>query len=134
MVLIEATRTAFVDLAVAASLATAPQAAMGAAVDMRYTSPAAATVVLTVIPVDPAAAITIQNFAFGGPLTVSPGETVTVTNSDSAPHNVTAMNGSFRTRTLSPGQSGAFVAPSAPGHYPFTCTLHPNMHGLLIVS
>src|SRR5712691_3270787 len=52
-----------------------------------------------------AATITIANFAFGSPLTVSPGATVKVTNSDSATHNVTADGGSFKTPDLNQGES-----------------------------
>src|ERR1700754_2081271 len=35
-----------------------------------------------------AATITLANFAFGQPITVAPGATVTVRNTDTAPHNV----------------------------------------------
>ena len=80
------------------------------------------------------AAITIKNFAFGSPLTVAPGTTVTVTNSDSAPHTVTADNGEFQTKELSQGQSGTFTAPMQAGTYKFHCAVHPNMHGTLTVQ
>jgi plastocyanin len=56
--------------------------------------------------------ITIENFSFGPPLTVRPGQRVTVTNRDSAPHNLTATSGSFKTKNLGKGQSTTFLAPS----------------------
>jgi plastocyanin len=80
------------------------------------------------------ASITIQSFAFGSPLTVAPGTTVTVTNKDSAPHTVTADSGEFQTKELSQGQSGTFTAPAQAGTYKFHCAVHPNMHGTLTVQ
>lgn len=73
--------------------------------------------------------ITIENFQFGEPLLVKPGATVTVTNQDTAGHNVVADDGSFKTDVLDKGQSGTFTAPSKPGTYTFSCTLHANMTG-----
>jgi plastocyanin len=90
---------------------------------------------------DPAAAdpggsatITISGFAFGQPLTVAPGATVEVVNTDAAPHNVTAADGSFETPDLAQDETATFTAPNAPGRYEFTCTLHPEMAGTLIVE
>jgi plastocyanin len=82
---------------------------------------------------DPAS-ITIDNFAFGQPVTVAPGATVEVKNSDSATHNVTATDSAFETRNIAAGESATFIAPDAPGRYEFTCTLHPEMTGTLIVD
>ena len=82
-----------------------------------------------------AAAITIKNFDYGAPITVSPGATVTVTNKDSAEHTVTADQGSaFDVEVKENGGPGTFTAPSAPGTYPYHCTYHPNMHGTLTVQ
>jgi hypothetical protein len=80
------------------------------------------------------AAITISGFAFGQPLTVAPGATVEVVNTDAAPHNVTAADGSFETPDLNQDDTATFTAPAAPGRYQFTCTLHPEMTGTLIVA
>jgi plastocyanin len=77
--------------------------------------------------------IVIQNFAYTGQLTVLPGEMVTVRNSDAAPHTLTAVDGSFTTPTIQPGQSATFKAPSKPGEYPITCKIHPGMMGTLTV-
>lgn len=78
--------------------------------------------------------ITIANFAFGQPLTVAPSATVRVLNTDSAPHNIIATDDSFRTRNVTKGQTTTFVAPSAPGSYEYICSIHPRMHGTLIVA
>jgi plastocyanin len=81
-----------------------------------------------------AATITIANFAFGQPITVAPGATVTVRNTDTAPHNVTATDGGFATRNIGQNESVTFTAPTRPGRYAFSCTLHPEMTGTLIVE
>jgi plastocyanin len=79
--------------------------------------------------------ITIKNFAFGSPLTVKPGEKITVVNDDSAPHTVTSDDGtSFNAPADANGGTGTFTAPTKAGTYPYHCTVHPYMHGTLIVS
>lgn len=81
------------------------------------------------------ARITIQGFAFGAPLTVRPGAQITVVNRDGAGHTVTADDGkSFDVSMAGGGGSATFTAPSAPGTYKFHCTIHPSMHGSLIVA
>ncbi|HEY2176801.1 MAG TPA: cupredoxin domain-containing protein [Mycobacteriales bacterium] len=80
------------------------------------------------------ATITIKNFKFGAPLTVKPGTKVKVVNNDSAPHNVTSTTGAFKSATITSSQTSSFTAPTKPGKYPFTCTVHPFMHGSLTVS
>jgi plastocyanin len=78
--------------------------------------------------------ITIKGFAFGQPLTVAPGATVEVVNTDAAPHNVTAADGGFKTSNLNQDETATFTAPNTPGRYEFSCTLHPEMTGTLIVE
>jgi plastocyanin len=80
------------------------------------------------------ATIKIAGFAFGQPLTVEPGATVEVVNTDAAPHNVTASDKSFETPDLNQDETATFTAPSTPGRYEFTCTLHPEMTGTLVVE
>jgi plastocyanin len=80
------------------------------------------------------ASITITGFAFGQPVTVAPGATVEVVNTDAAPHNVTAADGSFETPDLNQDEKVTFTAPTTPGRHEFTCTLHPEMTGTLIVE
>jgi plastocyanin len=84
----------------------------------------------------PAAAgtITIKNFAFSGPLTVPAGATVAVTNDDTVEHTVTGDSpGQFDTPAPA-GQTVTFMAPMTAGTYPYHCSIHPNMHGTLIVK
>jgi plastocyanin len=80
--------------------------------------------------------INIENFQYGEPLSVAPGAQITVTNKDSAPHDAVADDGSFRTEVLGQNESGTFTAPTAPGTYKFSCTLHGNMTsiGTLVVQ
>jgi plastocyanin len=86
----------------------------------------------------PAAAdtIVISNFAFSpATLTVAPGATVTVKNQDSTTHTVTASgNKVFDTGGVNAGATATFKAPTTPGSYPYTCTIHPFMKGTLKVS
>lgn len=67
-------------------------------------------------------------------LTVAPGTRITVINRDPAPHTVTANDGSFDSGTIAGGQRGELTAPSKPGSYPYVCTVHQYMTGMLIVK
>ncbi|MHA6763681.1 cupredoxin domain-containing protein [Streptacidiphilus sp. PAMC 29251] len=80
--------------------------------------------------------IMIDNFKFSpATLTVKPGQKVTVVNKDSTTHTVTATAGkAFDTGDIASGASGSFTAPSAPGSYPYDCTIHQFMHGTLTVK
>ena len=70
--------------------------------------------------------ITISGFRFSGPITVAPGQLITVTNADGAPHTVTADNGAFDVSV--PAMSTVtFHAPMAPGSYVYHCSVHPMM-------
>ena len=65
---------------------------------------------------------------------VTPGEKVTVTNKDSVAHTVTANDKKFDTGDISPGKTATFTAPSTPGRYPYICTIHQYMTGMLTVK
>lgn len=79
--------------------------------------------------------LTIKDFAYGEPLTVAAGATVTITNMDSAAHTVTADEGpAFDTEVKGGGGTASFVAPTKPGTYAYHCTFHPGMHGTLVVK
>jgi plastocyanin len=83
----------------------------------------------------PSTAVKISNFKFSpASLTVKQGAGVTVTNEDSAAHTVTADDGhSFDTGDLSQGATQT-ISVSKPGSYPYHCTIHPFMHGTLVVK
>jgi plastocyanin len=85
-------------------------------------------------PAASATAITIKDFAYQTPLSVSAGATVTVTNTDAAEHTVTADDGSAFDVEVKSSGTARFTAPSKPGTYPFHCTYHVNMHGTLTVK
>jgi plastocyanin len=77
--------------------------------------------------------ITISDFSFTTPDSVSPGAEVTVDNEDSAAHTVTADEGNAFDDAADAGVS-TFTAPTKPGSYPFHCNFHPGMHGTLVVK
>jgi len=87
----------------------------------------------------PVVKITIKDFKFfpANPQ-VHPGEQMQVTNEDAAPHTITAGpsskdNNLFTTRLLSLNQTQVITAPQGAGMYPFYCTVHHFMTGILIV-
>jgi plastocyanin len=80
-----------------------------------------------------AATITIKDFAFSTPASVSPGAKVTVDNRDDTAHTVTADSGHTFDDSAATGKS-TFTAPTTPGSYPFHCSIHPEMHGTLVVK
>jgi plastocyanin len=80
--------------------------------------------------------ITIHNFAFSpAQLTVHPGQKVSVVNTDTTAHTVTANQaGLFATGSIPAGASAQFTAPAAAGAYDYICSIHPFMHGTLTVG
>ncbi len=81
--------------------------------------------------------VNIMNFKFDPtPLTIPVGTTVVWTNQDTAPHNATSDPGSaftFATSLLQKGQSDK-VTFTTPGTFTYYCTVHPNMHGTVVVT
>ena len=66
-------------------------------------------------------------------LTVAPGDTIVWINRDIVPHSATAGGkGGWDTGVLTQGAAGRFVA-SRSGSVAYVCSLHPTMHGKLIV-
>ena len=80
------------------------------------------------------ATITIENMAFGEPLTVAPGAEIALVNNDSVEHSVTSDAAGAFDVDVEGKEKGTLTAPSQPGEYPFHCTYHPNMKGTLIVK
>ena len=80
------------------------------------------------------ATVTIADLAFSpGNLQVPVGATVTWKNRDSAPHDATARDGSWKTSTLSTGESDTLTFSRA-GEYDYYCSIHPSMKAHLSVK
>jgi plastocyanin len=76
----------------------------------------------------------ITGFAFGPTaLTIGPGQSVTWTNGDDSPHQITLTKSQERSTVLLKGQSHT-QAFAAPGTYEYICGLHPAMKGTVEVK
>lgn len=79
------------------------------------------------------AKVSIANFAFTpGEITIAPGESVTWTNDDGAPHGLQYRDGEKGTDLLLPGASFSRRF-DRPGTYDYNCSVHPYMTGRVIV-
>lgn len=79
------------------------------------------------------ASLTIEDFRFNpSPLTVATGTAITVLNAGRAAHTATAP-GTFDTGTLRTGQQ-ATVVTARPGSFAYSCLIHPDMKGTLVVE
>lgn len=78
--------------------------------------------------------ITIKDFKYQGPASVSAGEKITVKNDDDQAHTVTADTGDAFDVKVAPGATATFTAPDRAGSYAYHCTFHANMQGSLDVS
>jgi plastocyanin len=67
------------------------------------------------------------------PIRVQVGQTITWSNTDTDPHDVSADNGAFYSGPIGTGGRWRWKA-TKPGTYTYTCTLHPDMHGTIIVT
>jgi plastocyanin len=83
----------------------------------------------------PANTIGIDNFAFEPKaLTVKTGTTVTWVNRDDVPHLIISATARFtNSRVLDTNQQHSATF-SAPGEYPYFCSIHPTMVGKIIVK
>ena len=77
--------------------------------------------------------IAIADFQFVGDQDVLVGGRVVVTNTDDASHTLTAVDGSFDSGTLAPGDSYEFTA-DEPGTFEYRCEIHPSMTGSITVT
>ena len=79
--------------------------------------------------------VTISNFAFHpAAVTVKAGSTVTWTQEDTDVHTVHVGGaGGFTSPTLQKGQTFSHTFKS-PGTYAYICSIHPFMHGTVIVT
>jgi plastocyanin len=79
------------------------------------------------------AKVSIVNFAFTpGEITIAPGETVTWTNDDGAPHGLEYNDGVKGVDPLLPGASFSRQF-DRPGTYEYNCSVHPYMTGRVVV-
>jgi len=68
------------------------------------------------------------------PDTVTVGQTVAWKNNDGITHTATANGGAFNTGNVSPGSTSAAVAMNTVGSFPYHCSIHPAMTGILVVK
>jgi plastocyanin len=82
----------------------------------------------------PARTVAIENLAFApSTLRVKQGDTVVWRNADLFPHDVTADGGAFSSQSIAANGSWKYTA-AKNGTFPYICTIHPTMKGVLIVE
>jgi plastocyanin len=80
------------------------------------------------------AEVKIDNFNFSPvALTVKAGTQITWTNGDDIPHTVVSDGQAFKSKVLGSGEKFTFTA-AKPGTYSYSCSIHPNMTGKLVVE
>lgn len=78
--------------------------------------------------------VQIKNFAFvPARVEVSPGTRMVWTNQDSDPHTVTTDKPGFSSQALNTGQTYVHRL-LKPGTFAYHCTIHPFMHGTVVVQ
>jgi plastocyanin len=78
-------------------------------------------------------AVAIDNFAFSpATLNAKVGQKVTWTNKQGVAHTVTADAGAFN-HPMPSGATFSFTFTKA-GTFAYHCTIHPSMHGTIVVS
>ena len=113
-----------------AATGSAPAPAASSSASPAGSTPAATTSPAAAGPV----VITIKSFTYASPASVAPGAMVTVKNEDAQGHTVTGDTAGQFDAKVDPKGSVSFAAPTKPGSYPFHCTYHGNMHGVLVVK
>jgi plastocyanin len=80
------------------------------------------------------AEVRIDNFSFSpAVLTVKAGAQITWTNGDDIPHTVVSDGHTFKSKVLGTGEKFTFTA-SKPGTYIYSCSIHPDMTGKVVVE
>jgi plastocyanin len=64
---------------------------------------------------------------------VKAGDTVTWANHDEEPHTIAADDGSFHSPGMGTNATYSFTF-TKPGSYGYTCSIHPFMHGTVVVT
>jgi plastocyanin len=82
-----------------------------------------------------AGAVTIAKFAFApASLTVSPGQSITWTNTDPVAHTATSDDNLWDSGGLPPPNGSFSTMFSEPGTYAYHCSIHPFMRGTIVVQ
>ena len=82
----------------------------------------------------PDAKVEIKAFAFGPTsVKVPAGTKVTWSNKDQEPHTVVSTEHAFQSEALDTGDSFSFTFAKA-GFYPYFCSMHPHMTGVVEVT
>ncbi len=102
--------------------------------ETRISGPGTLTSSPTSEPAPGGPTITIRGMGFSAALKVAPGTQITIVNDDEVEHSVTSRTDGLFDTHVDGKQRATFTAPSEPGEYPFFCTYHPAMKGLLIVE
>jgi YVTN family beta-propeller protein len=80
------------------------------------------------------AKVSIANFTFAPPsVAIAPGQSVTWTNDDGAPHGLAFKDGATGVDVLLPGASFTRTY-DKPGRYEYVCAVHPYMSGSVVVG
>jgi plastocyanin len=80
------------------------------------------------------AEVRIDSFSFSpSTLKVKVGTQVTWTNGDDIPHTVVSNTLTFRSKVLGTGEKFTFTAGKR-GTYSYSCSIHPNMTGKVVVE
>lgn len=79
--------------------------------------------------------VEIVDFTFmPAELTAAPGTEITVVNMDSTAHTLTGEDDNFDTGNIEADAEMTVTAPQDAGEYPYICTIHPYMTGMLTVE
>jgi amicyanin len=82
----------------------------------------------------PASEIKIDNFTFGpGEVKVPVGATVTWINRDDIPHTVVNTDKTFKSKVLDTDDRFSVTFTKA-GTFPYFCSIHPKMTGMVVVE
>jgi plastocyanin len=108
-------------------------AMMGILLTSPFTLAVCAQIAHAATPAKEGAKVSIANFAFApAEITIAPGESVTWTNDDGAPHGLEYNDGQAGTDLLLPGASFSRRF-DQPGTYDYNCSIHPYMTGRVVV-
>jgi plastocyanin len=124
--------------ALSVALAIAPAASSGGSPPMRMpmAMPAAAATAAATTTVKlhrPVVRVAIHDFKFQpARLVVSRGTRLIWTNKDSDPHTISSKRAHWSSQALDTGTSFATVTKKA-GTFAYICTIHPFMHGTVVV-